>query len=354
MEAAAPHPAHEDHESGDEGDDVQVDDIARKGDKVKGKPGRKRAKLDEDPNRPKPPHTGYVRFLLEQRDEVSRANPHLPLPEVTKAVALRWRAASSEQKQPYLDAAEADKKRYSDEMTAYYANFPAAQRPRAALPVHGPATAPTTPGVVAGPAPMEARSSAKRRSMPASIDGALLQDPNIDTVEMLCRPCQQFFSNTHNMREHLHGRKHRLLTGQIVEEEETVPDIPIFTEEFIRHNRLREEEVRELRRANTQYDEQNRALGATNTKLRETVSRLEEDGARTAEECTAMRTELASLQEIVLTAFAELPLPGIGPSGSADEYLAHLVSMFQNGLQDSGFTQRVRNVLQKTQTGAPS
>ena len=267
--------------------------------------------------------------------------------QVTKAVALRWRAATPEQKQPYLDAAEADKKRYSEEMTAYYSTFPASQRPKS---FHGPANAPA----VIERAPLTpAPAKVPRRQTPSNADGALLQDPNIDTVEMLCRPCQQFFSNTHNMREHLHGRKHRLLTGQIVEgEEEPTPDIPIFTEEFIRHNKLREEEVRELRRANAQYDEQNRALGTANGKLRETVSKLQEDAQRATEECAGMRAELASLQEIVATTFAELPLPGmpapLPQQESVEEYLSRLASMFQNGLQDTAFVERVRAVLQKT------
>eukprot|EP00047_Mylnosiga_fluctuans_P003579 m.229859 g.229859 ORF g.229859 m.229859 type:complete len:360 (+) comp11964_c0_seq1:61-1140(+) len=290
---------------------------------------KKRKREDEDPSRPKIPHTGYVRFLLEHRDQVASENPHLALPEVTRAVAARWRAATPEQKQPYLDAAESDKKKYNEEMRLYHERA-GHLKSRAVGPKPGEATCATAPATPTPDSIARAPKPARRSVVSAAQDLPALDDANLDVAEMFCRPCQQYFSSVHNMREHLHGRKHRLMTGETLEEEEAF-NVPIFTEEFLRHNKSREQELKELRRSNVQFEEQNRALTQANAKLREALQKLEEDASHIVADNTVLRAQLASMQDMIVSAFAELPLPpgSAAPKDSIEEHLAKLAQALE-------------------------
>ena len=59
--------------------------------------------------------------------------------------------------------------------------------------------------------------------------------------DLYCKPCNQYFNNLHNKREHIFGRKHKqTVSGRLneSEEEEELPgfNAPVFTEEFLKHN----------------------------------------------------------------------------------------------------------------------
>ena len=60
--------------------------------------------------------------------------------------------------------------------------------------------------------------------------------------DLYCKPCNQYFNNLHNKREHILGRKHKqTVSGKLSEsdaEEEELPgfNAPVFTEEFLKHN----------------------------------------------------------------------------------------------------------------------
>lgn len=67
---------------------------------------------------------GYVRYCDEIRPIVCEANANLDPVEVTKLVAQKWYALSSEEKQPYLDEAKLDKERFKKELKEFEKNHP--------------------------------------------------------------------------------------------------------------------------------------------------------------------------------------------------------------------------------------
>ena len=63
-----------------------------------------------------------------------------------------------------------------------------------------------------------------------------------DEDDLYCKPCNQYFNNLHNKREHIFGRKHlQTISGKFSEneEEDELPGfhVPIFTEEFMNYNK---------------------------------------------------------------------------------------------------------------------
>lgn len=62
--------------------------------------------------------------------------------------------------------------------------------------------------------------------------------------DLYCKPCNQYFNSLHNKREHIFGRKHlQMASEKNVENDEDGEfpgfNIPIFTEEFLSHNKGR-------------------------------------------------------------------------------------------------------------------
>lgn len=66
---------------------------------------------------PKAPATGYNLYLNEQRKLFKDSN--LAFHEITKIIGNRWSSLTLEEKKPYLEKAEEDKKRYREELKQY-------------------------------------------------------------------------------------------------------------------------------------------------------------------------------------------------------------------------------------------
>lgn len=91
-----------------------------------------------DPNAPKRGLSAYMFFANEQRESVREQNPGIsfgkscfcslsPMStsltidtgQVGKVLGERWKALSDEERRPYEEKAQADKKRYEDEKASY-------------------------------------------------------------------------------------------------------------------------------------------------------------------------------------------------------------------------------------------
>lgn len=66
---------------------------------------------------PKAPATGYNLYLNDQRKLYKDSS--LAFHEITKLIGNRWSSLSLEDKKPYLDKAEEEKKRYREELRVY-------------------------------------------------------------------------------------------------------------------------------------------------------------------------------------------------------------------------------------------
>lgn len=132
---------------------------------------------------PKAPATGYNLYLNEQRSFFKDSS--LQFYEITKIIGNRWSSLTLEEKKPYLEKAEEDKKRYREELKQYRQS--------------------------------EAYRSYLNKKRRKRLQNNVLSESDMDATddfdeedneELYCRTCDQWFHSMHNKREHLQAKKH--------------------------------------------------------------------------------------------------------------------------------------------------
>ena len=79
--------------------------------------GAKKNKKDKDA--PKKAISAYFFYIKERRDSITKELPNLNNKEIVKKMSEEWNALSDDKKKPYVQKAEADKKRYEKEKSDY-------------------------------------------------------------------------------------------------------------------------------------------------------------------------------------------------------------------------------------------
>ncbi|XP_003484997.1 high mobility group protein 20A [Bombus vosnesenskii] len=253
---------------------------------------KKRKKIPRDATAPKQPLTGYFRFLNDRREKVRTENPTLSFAEITKLLASEWSTLPADQKQQYLDAAEQDKERYNREFSDYkqteaYRLF------------------------------SEKQSSEKQENK---------KERNGTDVNSEQNDIQQDKDND--------------FTGF---------DIPIFTEEFLDHNKACEAELRQLRKATSDYEAQNAVLQRHVDSLYAAVNRLESETNQQHTTNQALQRHLDSLRSQLASCFASVPLPGTNEGATLqniDNYVERLESLLTGNVEQS-LRNAVRNAVSR-------
>jgi hypothetical protein len=79
--------------------------------------GAKKNKKDKDA--PKKAISAYFFYIKERRESITKEQPNLNNKEIVKKMSEEWNALSDDKKKPYVQKAEADKKRYETEKAVY-------------------------------------------------------------------------------------------------------------------------------------------------------------------------------------------------------------------------------------------
>ncbi|KAL0103090.1 hypothetical protein PUN28_017434 [Cardiocondyla obscurior] len=238
---------------------------------------KKRKKAPRDATAPRQPLSGYFLFLNDRRETVRKENPSLTFTEITKLLAAEWSKLPIDQKQHYLDAAEQDKERYNREFSDY--------KQTEAYRLFN-----------------ERQNESKKERNGTDL-----------TVEQ--NDVQQDKDND--------------FTGF---------DIPIFTEEFLDHNKACEAELRQLRKATSDYEAQNAVLQRHVDSLHAAVNRLESETNQQRTTNQALQRHLDSLRSQLAGCFATIPLPGTHDGATLqniDSYFERLESLLSSNAEQS-------------------
>lgn len=138
-------------------------------------------------------------------------------------------------------------------------------------------------------------------------------------------------------------------------------EIPIYTNEFIEHNRSTENELRTLRKTKTDLEQQNAVLEqhvdntkAGHAKIMAEVSELKEENARLA-------TYTKNLRQKLVATLSGITLPAVHPGGltvdSVDKYIHHLAEMISSSStasdqQNNAMLLKVADLLCKMDTSS--
>ncbi|CAG01354.1 unnamed protein product, partial [Tetraodon nigroviridis] len=231
--------------------------------------GKKRKKVL--PNGPKAPVTGYVRFLNERREHMRARYPDLPFPEITKRLGAEWTRLSQHDKQRYLDEAEREKVQYAQELKEY------------------------------------------QQTEAFQITSAKIHDKRIKKEDAsISTGLESSFSRTSELSNRF--------------------DIPIFTEEFLDQNKAREAELRRLRKANIEFEEQNRVLQKHIKDMYNAKERLEAELGMDEKRTQALHQHLLTIKQTLVSSLSTVPLPGSGETaslGNLDSYLSRLSGVLE-------------------------
>uniref|UniRef100_A0A182IU12 Uncharacterized protein n=1 Tax=Anopheles atroparvus TaxID=41427 RepID=A0A182IU12_ANOAO len=242
---------------------------------------RKRQKAPKDVNAPKHPLTGYVRYMNEIRESVRQKHPNLTPIEVTKILAEEWSKLPEERKKPYLEAAEADKERYNKEISEYKLNNEAKVKAK----------------------PIEVTQSTK------AVPVAKAPAPSVP---------------------YLNGK----IEQKVIRRGDY--DIPIFTEDFLDHNKLIDSELRTLRKSNIDYEQQNSVLEKHVENMENGIQKMESETISLDARNAVLEKYLLKLRSTLANSLQTLPL-GSGCSGATieniDQYLADLHQMADSSTQ---------------------
>jgi len=164
-----------------------------------GWPKGKRRKPERGPNSlPKAPATAYVLFAIKRRKELKLEYPDLSFPDATRMLGAEWSAMSLQDKDRYALQAEADKKRYVEELKAYqhseaYQNFMKRKKEKRKNEDNG----------TKAPEPVDSESFLNE----------------LEEEGLYCAVCDQYFSSIHNRKEHIFGKQHlQNITGDFEKE----------------------------------------------------------------------------------------------------------------------------------------
>ena len=86
---------------------------------AKDKKEKRQKKAKKDKDAPKRAISAFFFYNQERRETLKKEKPELDNKEIIKTMSAEWNALSDEKKKPYIDKAEADKKRYEAEKKAY-------------------------------------------------------------------------------------------------------------------------------------------------------------------------------------------------------------------------------------------
>ncbi|XP_052872504.1 high mobility group protein 20A [Anopheles cruzii] len=241
---------------------------------------RKRRKAPKDANAPKHPLTGYVRYMNEHREAVRQKNPNLSHVELTKLMAEEWSKLPEEKKKPYLEAAEADKERYYKEISEY----------KLTAVLKGHAKSNETPQIAV--------------EVPAATVTPAISYVNGNAEQKVAR------------------------RGDY--------EIPIFTDDFLEHNRLIDSELRTLRKSNIDYEQQNSVLEKHVENMENGIQKLESETGTLTARNKVLVNYLQKLRATLASALQGLPL-GEESSGATleniDQYLGSLHQMADSSTQ---------------------
>ncbi|RNA03218.1 high mobility group 20A [Brachionus plicatilis] len=287
-----------------------INDIASGTTNVSPPSAQKRRK--KDPSAPKAPLNGYLVYFNEERSEMRVKNPNIGFGELTKIIAAKWKELPADEKQKYINEAELDKERYNKEM----ADYKKSDAYRQYLKENSNSKA--------------AKASVDESSQSAPIQG---DQPNVSWL--------QTETNVAGF------------------------DIPIFTEEFIEHSKVREQELRQLRKEVNELEQQNGVLNKHIDNLKVTSQKIDKDSENLKNSNVLMQKNIDLFRHTVMQYFAQVSLPNsadfVPNSQNIDEYIVKLFQLVElnnqfeqsqnvqdsNYLMNRNFVSHVKSVFSK-------
>ncbi|CAD7079246.1 unnamed protein product [Hermetia illucens] len=267
-------------------------------------------KVKREEGAPKLPLTGYVRYMNKRRDELKLEFPDKTAIDHTRIIAEEWNGMSDELKKPFLQAAEVDKERYNKEINEF--NRSKSERQK-----------------VEDSRECTPQSTGSRNSNASHDKSSVQMNGNKDTNLISSTPMsvipKQFRRNGDQ-------------------------GIPIFTDEFLEHNKSVDLELRVLRKSNVDYEQQNSVLEKHIENMRFGVEKMNSENAELQEKNKILELYLKKLKHKLIQSLGSLSLPNEPQGATADnfeKYMAELYSMATSNSHGPACLNKAKDIVRK-------
>lgn len=255
-----------------------------------------------------------------RREELRKSHPNATANEMTKIIGEDWNMLSEENRKPYMDAARIDKERYNAECIEYYGKLGNTSE-------SGGQKVPASTTKITKPLKSQPQPPPKETQQQQQQQQQTQQQPQQQLKQQQIKVSDESSSeNTDNTTavNKTNGLSTPIILSStqsrpetnVVEETKIPPrtgdyGIPIFTEEFLEHNKCVDSELRTLRKSNTDYEQQNSILEKHVDNMKNGIEKLVNESNEIQANNEALSNYLTKLKGKLATALGSLSIPGI-------------------------------------------
>ncbi|XP_059223492.1 high mobility group protein 20A [Stomoxys calcitrans] len=340
-------------------------------------PKLKRRKINAE-GAPKMPLTGYIRYMNDRRESVRKDHPTKNSIEVTKVIAEEWQGLSSDVKGEYLKAAEVDKQRYVKELHTFLKSRPdilaselAKNKTRKNENNNTNATNTAKsipkPEKVANDTTKAAKDALKEKpvvkesqnsSSNSSQNSEKLPQQTAEKPNKRKRTPTPPYSNattsstsSGNAASGPSTSAAAAATGSSYSHVTPAPgEIPIFTTEFLEHNKMYDMELRSLRKSKSDLEQQNFVLEKHVENMKCGVEKMQSENNDLQEKNRLLEVYLEKLKKKLAQALGALPLPS-APNGATveniDKYMQDLYKMSTSNSHGPATLNKAKDIIRK-------
>jgi len=232
---------------------------------------------------------------------VRAENPDITFSDLSKKLAAEWSALGEADKNRYNEQAKRDKDRYDKEFLDYQQTDSYKQYLQS-----------ETLRETKGAAPVGGGQPSKKKKKPAASTASSSKRPSLDESDTEVAVVQE-------------TPQHLAAASSF--------DVPIFTEEFLDHNRARELELRQLRKQTSEFEEQNAVLGKHIDSMKSAISKLEVETVQQRQSNAGLQQQLDLLRQMVVASFRGVAMPGVEPvtAATVDQFVSRLHGLTEQG-----------------------
>ncbi|XP_017072968.1 high mobility group protein 20A [Drosophila eugracilis] len=270
---------------------------------------------------PKMPLNGYVRFMNDRREELRRDQPQRTALEHTRIIGEEWHQLPEERKAPYMEAAAKDKAIYQEQLELFLKENPE-------IVARELAKAKKATKLDSSPkekTPKGESSLGKAKKTKAKQVKGQSEDPDDVPLAKVKR--------AQTPPPAITPAPNQPPPSSVVPAPRPLQpgEIPIYTNEFIEHNRSTENELRTLRKAKTDLEQQNAVLEQHVDNTKAGYAKVMGEVTELMEENRRLETYVRGLRQKLVAALGEISLPPLEPNGpnvgNIDKYIRHLAGL---------------------------
>ncbi|KAM7346361.1 high mobility group protein 2 [Cochliomyia hominivorax] len=346
---------------------------------------------------PKMPLTGYVRYMNDRRESLRKEHPNKTSNEHTKMIGEEWHSLPADVKSSYLKAADVDKQRYVKELHSFLKSRPdvlaselaknkirkTADNNNSNTAAPASVTTSTTTATANSSAATKSLTKDKSSTSDSSAKSAKEHIKDKISKEIMPQPStsQQAAEKAHNEKNkrkrtptppsaaaaataaantnnanpttssgsNINASTSASSTGISIVTP-TPGEIPIFTNEFLEHNKIYDMELRSLRKSKTDLEQQNSVLEKHVENMKFGVEKMITENNELEEKNRLLEIYLDKLKRKLALALSSLPLPS-APNGATvdniDKYMQDLYNMSTSNSHGPATLNKAKDIIRK-------